>query len=41
MEGFVFRFVVRLKDWGERLKLAWLTGLGLKIKDWGMKHGKV
>ena len=41
MEGFIFRFGVCLKDWGERLKWAWLTGLGLKIKDWVMKHGKV
>jgi hypothetical protein len=41
MGGFIFRLGVRLKDWGERFKWAWLIGLGLRIREWVMKHGKV
>jgi hypothetical protein len=40
MGGFVFRFGVRLKDWGERLKWVWLIGLGLKIREVVLRNGK-
>jgi hypothetical protein len=41
MWGFSYRRAVALKDLGERLHLNWLIRLGLKIKDWVMKHGKI
>jgi hypothetical protein len=40
MGGIIFRLGVRLKDWGERLKWARLIRLGLKLREWVMKHGK-
>jgi hypothetical protein len=40
MEGIIFRLGIRLKDWGEQLKRAWLVGLGLGITDFVLRSGE-
>jgi hypothetical protein len=40
MGGLIFRLGVRLKDWGEQVKCVRLIRLGLKIREWVMRHGK-
>jgi hypothetical protein len=41
MTGFLYRRAVALKELGERLHWDRLIRLGLKLRDWVMKHGKI
>jgi hypothetical protein len=41
MGGFIFRLGVSLKDKGEQWKCDWLIRLGLRVREFGMNHGKV
>jgi len=41
MGGFLFRLGVRLKDKGEQWKCGWLKRLGLRIRDFVLKHGEM
>ena len=41
MGWFIFRLGVRFKDLGERLNFGGLIRLGLSIKGFVIKHGRV
>jgi hypothetical protein len=41
MTGFLYRRAMNLKDAGERLHWNWLTRIGLRAREWVIRHGKV
>jgi hypothetical protein len=41
MGGFIFRLGVRLKDKGEQWGCDWLIRLGLRIREFILRHGVI
>jgi len=41
MMGFVYRWGMRIKDFGERIHSGCVQRLGIAIKDMAMKMGRI